>query len=63
MFTKSDVGIPIVYRLQKAVKNPHEFNVNTYEQDFLSPEHPNLNELDQTQYTEDTLFSTDQNKR
>ena len=43
-------------------RNPHKFDVNTYEQDFLSPEHPNLNELDQTQYTEDTLFSTDQNK-
>ena len=43
-------------------ENPLKFNVNTYEQDFLSPEHPNLNDLDQAQYTEDTVFNADQNK-
>ena len=36
--------------------------MNTYEQDFLSPEHLNLNDLDQAQQTEDTIFSADQNK-
>jgi len=38
-------------------ENTPKFNVNTYEQDFLSQEH--LNDLDQAQYTEDTLFNAE----